>query len=298
MFGMAWVLFGVPCLGAGGNQDRAAAQFDAGVTHFDRGEFEPAARAFLAADDAVPNVDVLMNALASARKAGVHLITVTVAERILARAGATEEQTAEAGRAKAEAARHLASLRATCKPTPCEMTLDGEALPVLERLVLPGLRTLRAVRPSGESKVEALRLDAGTAYDVSIDIGEAAPSPVPAERVSKPLSEAEPASGDGLSPSWFFGGVAATGALALATTWSGVDTLRAKGALSERPSHEDVDDVEGRIRRTDLLLGATVLAGVVTAVVGWQGTDWEGVAGAGVAWTGEAGFVTMRGAFW
>ncbi len=298
MAGTVWALFGDPCLALAEERDRAAAQFDAGVAHFERGEFEPAARAFMAADDAVPNVEVLMNALASARKGGAHLISASVAERILARAGATEEQRAEAGRAKAEAARHLASLRASCRPMPCEVTLDGEALTGLDRLVLPGLRTFRAVRPSGESKVEALRLDAGTAYDVAIDLDEGGRSSVSAEGESQTVSEAPPVSAGGLSPSWVFGGVAVTGVLVLATTWSGVDTLRSKGALSERPTREDVDDVEGRIRRTDLLMGVTVLAGTVTAVVAWQGTNWDGAARPGVAWTGEAGFLTMQGAFW
>ncbi len=296
LLGMVWALFAHPCLAAGEDRDRAEAQFDAGVAHFERGEFEPAARAFLAADDAVPNVEVLMNAMASARKAGAHLLSADVAERVLSRAGATDEQRAEAGRAKAEAARHLASLRATCKPIPCEVTLDGEALTTLERLVLPGLRTLRAARPSGEEKVEALRLDAGTAYDVSIDLEAVASAE------GEPKTEVDPApvshvSGSGLSPSWVFTGVAVTGVLVLATTWSGIDTLRAEGALSARPSRADVDDVEGRIRRTDLLLAATVLAGAVTASVAWQWTDWDGAPRPGVAWTGEAGFVTMQGAF-
>jgi hypothetical protein len=62
--------------------------------------------------------------------------------------------------------------------------------------------------------------------------------------------------------------------LAGITTWSGVDTLKAKGRLPGTES--DNDAVMSRAHRTDALLIGTVLAGAATATIGLVWTDWAG----------------------
>jgi hypothetical protein len=65
--------------------------------------------------------------------------------------------------------------------------------------------------------------------------------------------------------------------LAVVTTWSGLDTLDAKGDLPSRRASDYPDakaDVQDRATRTDWLLGATFLTGVATAALGAWWVDW------------------------
>jgi hypothetical protein len=89
-----------------------------------------------------------------------------------------------------------------------------------------------------------------------------------------------------LSPPVVYVGAGITLALAAATAWSGIDTLKAKNRLPGTQS--DNDDVMARAHRTDALLIGTVLAGVATTTVGLVWTDWDG-AGSEVALRGSLG---------
>jgi hypothetical protein len=75
-------------------------------------------------------------------------------------------------------------------------------------------------------------------------------------------------------------------ALAAATTWSGIDTLKAEDRLPGTQS--DNDAVMARAHRTDALLIGTVVVGAATAAVGLVWTDWDGP-GSEVALRGSLG---------
>jgi hypothetical protein len=89
-----------------------------------------------------------------------------------------------------------------------------------------------------------------------------------------------------------------TGVLLILTTWSGFDTLSARDDLPERPTRDQIDDVEGRITRTDVLLAATVVAGAATGYAGIALVNWGGKSsariGVGPAASGLQAKITGR----
>jgi hypothetical protein len=84
-----------------------------------------------------------------------------------------------------------------------------------------------------------------------------------AEREKKPLP-----------PVVFYAGAGVTLLLAGITTWSGFDTLSAKDDFPRTKAGND--EVYSRATRTDVLLGATIVAGALTAYTGLFLVDFAG----------------------
>ena len=63
---------------------------------------------------------------------------------------------------------------------------------------------------------------------------------------------------------------------------SGRIRLAPRDDLPERPTQDQIDDVEGRITRTDVLLAATVLVGAATGYAGIALVNWNRTSGAKV----------------
>jgi hypothetical protein len=55
-----------------------------------------------------------------------------------------------------------------------------------------------------------------------------------------------------------------------------LNTLSARDDLPERPTQDQIDDVEGKITRTDVLLASTILVGAATAYAGIALVNWDG----------------------
>ncbi len=90
-----------------------------------------------------------------------------------------------------------------------------------------------------------------------------------------------PAPASGLEPAWFYGGVGLTAVLSGLTVWSALDTRAsfndykaALPALSQDEINQQVDAGHGKETRTNVLLGATVLAAAGTAAVGLFAVRW------------------------
>jgi hypothetical protein len=90
-------------------------------------------------------------------------------------------------------------------------------------------------------------------------------------------------SGSGLSPVFFFVGLAATAGLGGVTVWSGIDTQNNPGpdAVREACAGLGTDcpayqDGQAKELRTNVLIGATAGAAVLTTAVGLFLTDWGG----------------------
>ncbi len=265
-----------PALGDAPDQrSQAASAYDQGVAHFDHAEFEEAAHAFLRADELLPSDDALGNAITAARRANDHLLVVQAAERAIGR-GRDSALASQARAALAEAATHLARIELGCQPAPCSVTLDGEANVPGSHYVLPG--THRAVATSGRARAEqALALEPDSTYRVLLH----AVAPGVEHHAADITREHKPGGGEPqrsrpLSPAVFYVGVGATAVLAGVTTWSGLDALSAKQALSSTPTTSAVDDVRSRARRTDILLGSAVLVGALVTWAGVSLVDWGG----------------------
>lgn len=272
--------------------EKAARAYDEGVTAYDKAEFGRAARAFLRADTLVPSPDAVSNALSASVRGGKHLLVIDASARILDRDDAPAELKTRARKARVFAASKLAELRLECEPEPCGMTVDGKATKPGSRFVLPGDHRLVVIARDGHESEKTVQLQAGTTYEVllhAVGKGEAARDPdleakavekaAPPPKAGELVRRGDGGPGDsgtdtGWSPGVFYAGLGLTIAVAGFTTWSGLDTLAAKSDLPQEPTQKQVDDVESRVQRTDLLLAGSVLLAGVTAYVGLSLVDW------------------------
>jgi hypothetical protein len=104
-----------------------------------------------------------------------------------------------------------------------------------------------------------------------------------------------------LSPTWFYVGVGATVVLGGATIWSGLDTNSARDDFDSNPTRAGLDDGKSKQTRTNVLLGATAVAGVATATIGIFFTNWgakkQPPAPVDARLDIGPGFVNVRGSF-
>ena len=166
------------------------------------------------------------------------------------------------------------------------------------------------------SAEEVQTLSAGTAYRVVLHPRKAEQTAAAADVSSSPQESMAPAPTGaktspgadtgadgardtrGLSPTWFYVGAGVTAVLLGATIWSGVDTLSANANLNDPAPQNDIDDVKGRILRTDLLLAGTVVAAAATGYIGLVVVDWDGYrTDAAVLPVPGGGLLTARGRF-
>ncbi len=283
--------------------DRAAAAFDEGVHLFERADFQKAAQVFLEADALVPNGEALRNAIVAARKANDHLLVARAAERAATRDD--EELATQARRALAEVAPKLARVELDCAPKPCTLTLDSESVTPGARYVLPGKRQLSTTASDGHVTTERLDLEAGATYRVvlqAVKKGETRKS-AKVSRAKTPPSRggdgpSADAKGKPLSPVVFWVGVGLTAGLGGAATWSGLDALSASDDLPDPAPRADRRDALDKARRTDILLGATAVVGIVTGYAAFALVDWSGgKRAAAVTPTRGGAFVSAVGRF-
>lgn len=296
-----------------GAAGRAARDFQTGVEHFEAGQYEAAARAFLRADLAVPDSDTLTNALVAAQKSNEHLLVTRIAARALRAHQGDPGLVARSRKALAAAAVHLSLLRLSCSPTPCQLFLDGEPVQAGSAYAHPGTHRISATRqePAGAAQMireEEGNLVAGATYVFEIDLRPGALSEVRAlstgevQTLGRKSEQSPPEPGQAwphLDRAVFYGGVGVTSLLAIATTASGISALRASQEVPSEPSHEEVERVERQILRTDVLLAVTASAALFTVGWGLFATDFGDAGEMKVGLVLDQGLsVRARGRFW
>lgn len=291
----------------------AAAAFDEGVKRFERADYGPAAKAFLQADEVLPNPDAITNAIAAARRANDHLLVAQAAERGIARAEQSSALATQSREALSQAARHLARLELDCEPTPCSLSLDGQGVKAGGRYLLPGTHTGAVKGPDGATAEDSWSFVAGATYHITMQL------PKPGQVVAPSRTETTPPESAGGPPPGvesppedkpgrkrplpkvaFYVGAGVTAVLAGVTTWSGLNALGKSSDYKDNPNRtlQEKEDVEGAMTRSNVLFGATVLAGAATAVMGVFFVDWKGNAvSAGVSPTTGGALGTLNGTF-
>jgi hypothetical protein len=134
-------------------------------------------------------------------------------------------------------------------------------------------------RPAVEDRIRAVREQIAQ-NPPEAEEPEQAPEPVAEPAPPPPPPPPPPAEDRGLKvlPKWaFFSGVGATAVLGGVTIWSGLDTLSTKDKYDDHPERTGLKhDGQKAQLRTNVLIGATGLFAVATAVVGVFFTDWKG----------------------
>jgi hypothetical protein len=246
---------------------RAAESYDEGVRAWRAGQFAAAACHFEAADEAVPSVVSLSEAIKSRRKAKHGARAATLAALALRRHPEDTRLSQLAHEVITELGPTNHRLEVRCS-TPCMLAVGTRVIigPATRQAVLyvePGQQTVSANFPdSAEAAQQVIVATAGGRNSIYLrpptgepppPVSPAGPKPVASVEPSSttPVSSSEPAGGasppedgtaavapaddsaiepwQGLSPAWFFVGLGTTAVLGAVTVWSGVDTVSNPG---------------------------------------------------------------------
>jgi hypothetical protein len=304
---------------------RAAGAFDEGVAKFKAADYPAAARAFLAADAVLPNAQAIRNAIAAARRANDFILVAEAADRVLGRPS-DATISAEAREALSDASTRLALVELSCDVDPCTLALDGARVPAGRVRIVPGTHDFVATMKDGAHADEHVNAVAGATYRLAMHPktatssvvatpsssiespaatsglpGTTAPSPVASSGGSVATPDASSRGGK-LSPAVFYAGAGVSIVLLGLTTWSGIDTIGEKNKYYDHDPSYNQDTVYRKAHRTDAFLGATVIVGAATALVGWRLVDWSGgkasaSARVDVSMTPQGAMLVARGAF-
>lgn len=264
----------------GDEKAQAAAKFKAGEKAFKRHEYGVAAKAFEEAYAIAPHPAALFNAATAHQKAGQLVRAANLCARYLRDAPEDDSRREKANALIAELMPKLGRVQVVDRGAK-NVQLDGKDLESETTYVDPGDHLVSG--EFGEKTVQRkLTVVAGSLVKVALDPPKKESSAALEEEVEARPPAVEPqadrAREKPLSPTLFYVGLGATLVLGGVTAWSGLDTNSAREEYDQDPTPEGLDEGRGKQRRTNVLLGATAVAGVGTAVVGLFFTNWKGSA--------------------
>jgi hypothetical protein len=273
----------VPAIARADETASARALYDQGSAAYNAGDFARAAALLADADAAAPNPMVLGLAIGASLDAGDAVLGEDLALRADAR-GATGDLSDAASRAHARFQAKVGRVRIVCaEGDGCAARLGsmrwngGEV-----HAVAPGI-----VDVVFDEETSHLRIAVGAGKVV--DLVQPAPArPVPTRAlaasplppppvVASPVEGAvrHEGGGRGLSPAWFWVGVAVTAGGGIVVGASGADTTSLHGAFLTKPTVATQNAGESAQLRTNVVLGATIASAVVTATLGVFFTRWR-----------------------
>ena len=255
----------------------AKIEFERGRAAHARQEYAEAARAFARADELAPNAVALTTALEDALHAEAGALALALADRAEQRADGSAKLRAAASTARTRFGGSFGKVQLACKsPTePCTASTDEVSFTVAQYLA-PGRYTIR-VEQAGRGVVHSVDVRAGESVTLDAPTKEPtldAPTKEPTreERAAPtratpaaPVSVAKPEEvRRGLPPSVFWGGLIATGALAVGGIAAEIYTASAHSKFVEEGcAVGGGGDCESRARTGKLTqtLGAGLLVG-------------------------------------
>jgi len=268
----------------------AAEEFDSGRRAFTAGDFTTAAEHFENADRDAPAPEALRMAIRARLAAKDYDRVATLAASALARYPDDEPTVTFAKQVLAKVPNRLHRLTIHCNEA-CNLLVDRKVAPWAESTeaviyVEPGEHEVAAGWSQGRTKTLSVDAEKGGQTELSFEappIAEEPPPPVKQpEDEPKKASELTVDTSKGLSPTLFYGAVGVTAVLTGVTVWSTLD-MRAnpgKDKVREDCAGQDescptYQDALSSQKRTNVLLVATGIAAVGTAVLGGFFTDWS-----------------------
>jgi hypothetical protein len=278
----------------------AADEFDSGRRSFKVRDFENAAVHFENADRDAPSPEALQSAIRARKEAGHTARAATLSALALSRYPADKSLGDYARQLLSESERVLYRVAVACSPD-CTLIVDNKVMPFPESAnavvyLDPGAHTLIAGWSNNRHKNADVTATAGGANRLSFVAPPIEKPTAPAVDSAAPSAAdpTPPTDGDagqdkpkksGLPPLVFFVGVGATAVVGGVTIWSGIDTMSNPGTervnkecpagqpITNCPTYQLGLDHE---RRTNILIAATSVVGVTTAVLGLFFTNWSG----------------------
>ena len=250
------------------------------------GDHDTAAELYELADSLAPTPEALRSAIRARKQAGQLGSAAAHAERLLHRYPDDKRSKDLAEATLEEAKRKLARIEVHCKPKGCGLVVDGSAgsSEVTERHVVfldPGKHEVNAAFGPDRAVPKVAQVKAGDRTSFTFEApapstgprmtdsggktGVNVPADATADRGVKPQR--------GLSPWIFATGAVVTAGLGAVTVWSGLDVMSAHDAYRGHETPQAYQDGLDKERRTNLLVGATVTAGLTTIVLAYF-TRW------------------------
>jgi hypothetical protein len=268
-------------------QDMAAAAnaYSTGQKAEMSGDHEAAADMYELADSLAPTPEAVRSALRARKNAGQLGPAAVHAETLITRYPDDKRSRDIAEAILAEAKKKLARYAVRCQPSACNVVVDGAAATTtakVEHVVYLSEGEHSVVASFGKLDTEAQTVAGEVGSDSSLTF-DAPPEPPPAEEQPAETSTSVGSgasadagvndSGRGLPVALFISGAAVTVGLGAVTVWSGFDTLKARDEYKDSGTKSDWDSGKSREKRTNILIGATAGAAVITGVLGIL-TDW------------------------
>jgi len=258
----------------------AAARFEEGTKAFEAGDFRRAAEAFEAANRTAPNSDTLWNAARAWQRAGEAARAATLYSRYLRDAPPAAADRAGATAQLAALSPKLARIEVhgddmtdlAVDDVPCE-----DRVSYVNRGAHVVTATVRGARQRKDQQVEAGDV-VSVVFEAPATSPGAVPSPplLPTARTPLPRGPERASSPHkGWSPWVFASGAALPGVAVGFTIASGVDTDNALTTFKTQGTSEDLSSGQAKQLRTNILLGASLGIGAMTAVAGIWLTDWH-----------------------
>ena len=292
---LSTVALGLPVACADGSaapaespERRAARSFAEGQAAFEAHEYRRAAQLFESAYALKPHPAALWNAARSWHHAGEDVLCANTLERYLRDPQADPATRDDANATLADVRKRVA--RVQLKATGVShVQLDGTPRNELEGTVyvVPGEHVLAAEDGQGTPVKKSFLARRGETVTVTLAAGSAATAASAEDEASPPVKEpAKPEPGPEtrsgarvLSPWVLLGGAALVTAGAAATTVSGLDTLQKRNAFIVSRTQANLEAGFAAQSRTNILVGVTVGAAVVTALAALFFVDWKGSKG-------------------
>jgi len=251
------------------------------------GDHDTAAELYELADSLAPAPEALRSAIRARKQAGQLRSAAAHAERLLHRYPDDKRSKDLAEATLEEARRKLARVEVHCKPKGCGLVVDGGAgsAEVTEHHVIfldPGKHEVNAAFGPDRAVPKVAQVKAGDRTSFTFE----APAPSSGPRMTDAggktgVSVSAEATADrgaqlsrrGLSPWIFATGAVVTAGLGAVTVWSGLDVMSAHDAYRGHETQQTYEDGLNKERRTNILVGATVTAGLTTIVLAYF-TRW------------------------
>lgn len=254
--------------------EQARVAYERATDEFNRADYPNAARDFARADELAPSPSRLTIALKTVALTDDAVLGMTLVDRAASRRG-DPELDAAAQKAREKFVSRASKLTVRCaEGRPCTASVDAQPAQIgVAAWVTPGDHVIGITEAERNAKFKVTLL-AGAAVDWQApQPRQPRPRPVAQQPAPAPAPSPQPVPSTTTyytmrpSSAWFWAGFGVTAVLGGVTAWSGVDTL------SKHSAYIGGDDSalgpgKAAQTRTNALLGATIVAGAVTVVLG------------------------------
>ena len=262
------------------NPEKASEVYNQGVEAYDREQYVEAARLFAKADEIAPNNTALQAAIEAAVLGDDAVLAMTLVDRTRARPPHPAAQEA-AAKAKAKFGGTTGQIVVRCSgPVRCSVLADEQPIsPEQPTWMLVGTHTL-VVSFDEKEVTRTVEVEQGAKKVVEFEppaeeTSAAAPTSTATGATQPQPIDQPPETASGWDSTWFWVGAGLTAAFAGASIWSAQDLASKHDDFTsdgcDRFGGDGCEDAASNGKnaqlRTNLLLGATALAGAATLTI-------------------------------